>query len=147
MIFSVTIFLCSFKISSLINKSISQVRDGVAVPIFLEDFLVPLFRAGQQLQVIMKLLELSNNIGAINGSYEEFLPGCNGFSSKYPSFSSSLTFDKGTIEAIVLARNSFYLQLLEKIDNIFSKFEFRTQGVISIYYREAKSFEYLCIYY
>nr|GME10333.1 gamma-tubulin complex component 3 [Ipomoea batatas] len=107
-----------------------KVRDGVAVPIFLEDFLVPLFRAGQQLQVIMKLLELSNNIGAINGSYEEFLPGCNGFSSKYRSFSSSLTFDKGTIEAIVLARNSFYLQLLEKIDNIFSKFEFRTQGIL-----------------
>ncbi|KAE8729385.1 hypothetical protein F3Y22_tig00003715pilonHSYRG00001 [Hibiscus syriacus] len=33
-------------------------RNGAAVPCFLKDILVPLVRAGQQLQVLMKLLEL-----------------------------------------------------------------------------------------
>ncbi|RAL45951.1 hypothetical protein DM860_006105 [Cuscuta australis] len=107
-----------------------KVRDGAVVPFFLEDFLIPLFRAGQQLQVIVKLLELSNNIGAMNSSYKEFLPGCNGICIEYHRLSSSLTFDKGTIEAITLARSTFYLQKLEEIDNIFSKFEFRHQGVL-----------------
>ncbi|KAK2976400.1 hypothetical protein RJ640_008110, partial [Escallonia rubra] len=40
-------------------KFCSPEQDGIAVPCFLKDFLVPLLRAGQQLQVLMKLLELS----------------------------------------------------------------------------------------
>ncbi|CAH9072571.1 unnamed protein product [Cuscuta europaea] len=113
-----------------------KVRDGVAVPFFLKNFLIPLFRAGQQLQVIKRLLELSKNISAMNCSFEEFLPGCNGVSTEYRTLSSSLAFDKGTIEGIALARNTFYLQILEDIDNIFSKFEFRPQGV-SLYGAQA----------
>ncbi|CAH9115460.1 unnamed protein product [Cuscuta epithymum] len=117
-----------FGISNNFAVANVKVRDGVAVPLFLKKFLIPLFRAGQQLQVIKRLLELSKNISSMSCSFEEFLPGCNGPSTEYPTLSSSLAFDKGTIEGIALARSTFYLQILEDIDNIFSKFEFRPQG-------------------
>ncbi|KAL2536001.1 indole-3-acetaldehyde oxidase [Forsythia ovata] len=104
-----------------------RVRDGVAVPCFLEEFLIPLFRAGQQLQVIMKLVELCNNANANDNSHEGIFPCSIGLSTEYPWFAFPLTFDKGTIETMVLARASYYQQMLEKIVNILTKFEYSSQ--------------------
>lgn len=101
------------------------------MPLFLEDCLLPLFRAGQQLQIIMKLLEFCNTSGPFNGIHEEFLPGIHGFSSEFPSIRSSLLFEKGAIETMVVSRNSYYQRMLEKIDNIFTKSKFRFREVIS----------------
>ncbi|KAL3325116.1 hypothetical protein AABB24_038962 [Solanum stoloniferum] len=105
-----------------------RVREGV-LPLFLEDCLLPLFRAGQQLQIIMKLLEFCNTFGPFNGIHEEFLPGIHGFSSEFPSFRSSLLFEKGAIETMVVSRNSYYQRMLEKIDNVFTKSEFRFREI------------------
>ncbi|XP_022869349.1 uncharacterized protein LOC111388779 isoform X2 [Olea europaea var. sylvestris] len=104
-----------------------KVRDGVAIPCFLEEFLIPLFRAGQQLQVIMKLVELCRNDYAHDNSHEGVFPCLIGLSSEYPWFTFPLTFDKGTIETMVLARASYYQQMLEKIDNILTKFEYSSR--------------------
>ncbi|XP_075093249.1 uncharacterized protein LOC107803639 isoform X2 [Nicotiana tabacum] len=101
-----------------------RVRQGV-LPLFLEDCLLPLFRAGQQLQIITKLLEFCDTFGPFNGIHEELLPGIDGFSSEFPSFRSSLLFEKGTIETMVVSRNSYYQRMLEKVDNVFTKMEFR----------------------
>ncbi|KAK6164020.1 hypothetical protein DH2020_000884 [Rehmannia glutinosa] len=105
-----------------------RVRDGAAVPCFLEECLVPLCRTGQQLQVIMKLLELSNNVGTCD-THEEILPSLVSLSSEYPWFAFPLTFDKGTIEMMALVRASYYQQMLEKIGNILTKFDFTSQQV------------------
>lgn len=114
----------------IICYSISQVREGV-LPLFLEDCLLPLFRAGQQLQIITKLLEFCDSFGPFNGIHEELLPGIiNGFASEFPSFRSSLLFEKGTIETMVVSRNSYYQRMLEKVDNVFTKLEFRFREVI-----------------
>lgn len=104
-----------------------KVRDGVAVPCFLEEFLIPLFRAGQQLQVIMKLVELCHNDCANDNSHEGIFPCLIGLSSEYPWFAFPLTFDKGTIETMVLARARYYQQMLEKIDNSLTKFEYSSR--------------------
>ncbi|GFP91158.1 gamma-tubulin complex component 6 [Phtheirospermum japonicum] len=99
------------------------VRDGAAVPCFLEECLVPLCRTGQQLQVIMKLLELSNNVGTCD-THAEILPSLVGLSSEYPWFAFPLSFDKGTIEIMTHVRASYYQKMLEKSGNILPKFDF-----------------------
>ncbi|KAG8388874.1 hypothetical protein BUALT_Bualt02G0170400 [Buddleja alternifolia] len=100
-----------------------RVRDGVAVPCFLEECLVPLCRTGQQLQVIMKLLELCDNVGACD-IHEEILPCLVGLSHEYHWFAFPLTFDKETIKRMVLVRASYYERMMEKIENILTKFDF-----------------------
>ncbi|KAL0419432.1 UNVERIFIED_CONTAM: hypothetical protein Sradi_1356700 [Sesamum radiatum] len=100
-----------------------RVRDGAAVPCFLEECLVPLCRTGQQLQVIMKLLELSSSVGACD-TLEEILPCLVGLSNEHLWFAFPLTFDKGTIETLELMRASYYQQMLEKIESILMKFDF-----------------------
>ncbi|XP_059311395.1 uncharacterized protein LOC132062954 [Lycium ferocissimum] len=77
----------------------------------------------------MKLLEFCNTFGPFNGIHEEFLPGIHGFSSEFPSFRSSLLFEKGAIETMVVSRNSYYQRMLEKIDNVFTKSEFRFREI------------------
>ncbi|GMP91837.1 hypothetical protein CsSME_00042339 [Camellia sinensis var. sinensis] len=105
-------------------------RDGVAVPCFLKDFSIPLVRAGQQLQVLMKLLELCSHIGTVNHTYEDILPCWSGFSSDHPYYASPLTFNQGSIEAMVLARNDYYKRMLEKLDTILTKLEIRYQQIL-----------------
>ncbi|KAK4407532.1 Gamma-tubulin complex component 2 [Sesamum angolense] len=100
-----------------------RVRDGAAVPCFLEECLVPLCRTGQQLQVIMKLLELSSSVGACD-TLEEILPCLVGLSNEHLWFAFPLTFDKGTIETLELMRASYYQQMLKKVESILMKFDF-----------------------
>ncbi|KAK3031800.1 hypothetical protein RJ639_036952 [Escallonia herrerae] len=96
-------------------------KDGIAVPCFLKDFLVPLLRAGQQLQVLMKLLELCDNIGTWNRTYEDFLPYWSGFSNSSLTLASPLTFEKEGIQRMVHARNSYYEKKMEKLENLVSQ--------------------------
>ncbi|XP_021658753.2 uncharacterized protein LOC110648730 isoform X2 [Hevea brasiliensis] len=108
----------------------ASVRDGVAVPCFLKDFLIPVIRAGQQLQVLKKLLELCNYGGPGDYTYEDFLPICSGYLSDDLFCASPMTFSKGHLEAMVTARNNHYRKLLEKLENLLTKLEFRYQQVV-----------------
>ncbi|KAH9605327.1 hypothetical protein KSS87_020530 [Heliosperma pusillum] len=90
-------------------------QDGAVIPCFLNDVLVQLLRAGQQLQVVMKLLRLCNYAHAGEDSFEDILPSSSDFPihkvSGYP-----LSFNKGEIEAIVLSRKEFYSKMHEKLE-------------------------------
>ncbi|CAI9105919.1 OLC1v1004952C1 [Oldenlandia corymbosa var. corymbosa] len=102
-----------------------KARDGVTLPCFLEDFLSPLLRIGQQLQVLVKLLDLCLNLGSWNKAQEEILPFLDNPPNDYPFLACPLTFHKATIEQIVLARHKYYERMQEKVDKIFSKVQFR----------------------
>lgn len=111
---------------------LSQVRDGVTLPCFLKEFLIPLLRAGQQLQVVVKLLELCNSLGTCNATHEQILPFLEDFPSEYPIFASALTFNRGNMENMALARKSYYESLQGNVDNILAKnFDFVSQQVIT----------------
>ncbi|XP_074351166.1 uncharacterized protein LOC141690318 isoform X2 [Apium graveolens] len=105
-------------------------QDKVAVPCFLKEILVLLYRAGQQLQVLMKVLELSNTVGAGDNIYEEFLPFLRGSSSDFFSHSSPLTFNKGDLESMVVLRNNCHNQMMEKLQRLSVKLDLRYQQVV-----------------
>lgn len=121
-------FSSSHKFSQLVFAP--QERDGVAVPYFLKDFLIPLVRAGHQLQVLVKLLELCTFVATKDHTYEGFLPCWSGFLGNSPCYSSPLTFSKENIEAMILSRDTYYKKMQEKLKNLSAKFEFRFQKVI-----------------
>ncbi|KAF8396318.1 hypothetical protein HHK36_017933 [Tetracentron sinense] len=104
-------------------------RNGVAVPCFLEELCLPLFRAGQQLQVLIKLLEMCNYVSTEDHTYDEILPFWSGSSSEHPSYLSSVTFDKRNIEGLVLARKSIYNRMKEKLGTFLKRFDIRYQQV------------------
>ncbi|XP_039052547.1 uncharacterized protein LOC120194250 [Hibiscus syriacus] len=106
-------------------------RNGAAVPCFLKDVLVPLVRAGQQLQVLMKLLELRKYVDPGDYTYSYFLPCWSGFAGSNPFYASSITFSKENIEALVLMRNSYYERMEQKLENLLTGLEFNYQQVIS----------------
>ncbi|XVE59725.1 hypothetical protein DITRI_Ditri05aG0069400 [Diplodiscus trichospermus] len=106
-------------------------QDGAAVPCFLKDVLIPLVRAGQQLQVLMKLLELRKYVDPGDHSYSDFLPCWSGFAGSNPFYASSITFGKENIEALVFTRNSYYERMQEKLENLLTGLEFTYQQVIS----------------
>lgn len=107
-------------------------RDGVPIPGFLKDFLVPLVRAGLQLQVLLKLLETCIHVASGEHSCHDFLPCWSGFSSSL-SYSSPLTFSKDVIEAMVLARENYYKRMNEKIESLLSSLEVRYQQVVILH--------------
>lgn len=100
-----------------------QVQEKVAVPYFLRKSLVPLVRAGQQLQVVMKLFELCNYVSPGSYTFEEFLPNWKDFSSSHSSHASALTFDKENIEDLVNVRNSYYIGMHEKLEKFLTKLQ------------------------
>ncbi|GAA0143958.1 non-motor microtubule binding protein [Lithospermum erythrorhizon] len=105
---------------STFSLATAKVRDGVAIPCFLEELLIPLFRAGQQLQVLMKLLELYNVLGVCFANREEIIPHLN-------FFGSPLSFDKRTIETWVVERNGYYQRMLERVEFCLDKFKLKAQ--------------------
>lgn len=115
------------------GPALPQEQDGVAIPCFLKDFLVPLVRAGQQLQVLLKLLELCIHVATGAYSSEDFLPCWSGFSNSVPSCLSPLTFSRDDIEAMVLARDSYYKGMDEKLIGLLTNLEIRYQQVIKPY--------------
>lgn len=110
------------------NCSIQE-RVGVSIPCFLKHFLIPLIRAGQQLQVIMKLLELCDCVFPGDHTYMDFLPCWSGFSSNHPLYTSPMTFGKENIKTMVIARNSYYEKMQEKLEGLLSKLEISYQQV------------------
>ncbi|GJT28947.1 gamma-tubulin complex component 6 isoform X2 [Tanacetum coccineum] len=103
---------------------------GVSVPCFLRDFLIPLLRAGQQLQVLIKLLEFSDGVGSWNRTYEDFLPYWNRMSSSRLSHAFDMAFTKAGIEMMVLARRDYYKIMMEKLKNHLPNLEFKYHQVI-----------------
>lgn len=108
-----------------------QVRNGVSLPSFLKDFLVPIIRAGQQLQVLIKLFEFCKYIAPGINTYDDFLPCWKGFSD--PSRTSPLSFSKWNIEELILARNNYYNKMQEKLEEVSAKLEFRYHQVIQLF--------------
>lgn len=106
-------------------------RVGVVVPCFLKDICIPIFRAGQQLQVLMKLLELSGHSSTDNFTYGDILPCWSDFSSDCSSDTSPFSFDRISIEAMALARNNYYRGMMGKIGIILEKLGPRFQQVVS----------------
>ncbi|KAL1317103.1 hypothetical protein HN51_069202 [Arachis hypogaea] len=106
-----------------------RVRDDVSIPEFLKDFLVPLVRAGQQLQVLLKLVELCVHVTSVEHSSEDFLPCWSGFASSITSYSSPLTFSRDVIDVMVIARENYFERMNEKIDSLLSSLEIRYQRV------------------
>ncbi|XP_054790656.1 uncharacterized protein LOC129296082 isoform X2 [Prosopis cineraria] len=104
-------------------------RVGVAVPCFLRDSLIPLVRAGQQLKVLLKLLELCIHVATRDHSSQDFLPCWSGFANDGPSYLSPLTFSRDDIEAMVLARDNYYKRMNEKLKGLISDLEIRYQQV------------------
>lgn len=106
-----------------------QEQDGVSIPCFLGDVLIPLLRAGQQLQMVMKLLRLCNYVHAGEDTFEDILPCssdfCSGEISVFP-----LSFNKGEIEAIVLSRKNFYCKMHEKLDKFMDTLNIKYRQVI-----------------
>ncbi|KAI4308340.1 hypothetical protein L6164_031423 [Bauhinia variegata] len=104
-------------------------RDGVSIPCFLKDHLVPLVRAGQQLQVLLKLLELCIHAATVDYRHEDFLPCWSGFLRSSPMYSSPLTFSRDDMEALVLARDTYYKKMNDKLENLLTNLEIRYQQI------------------
>ncbi|XP_071692589.1 uncharacterized protein [Rutidosis leptorrhynchoides] len=105
-------------------------QDGAIVPCFLKDFLIPLFRAGQQLQVLIKLLEFSDGVGSWNRTYEDFLPYWSKMASCRLSH-SNMSFSKEGIEMVVLERSDYYKIMMEKLESHLPNLEFKYHQVIA----------------
>ncbi|XP_076944984.1 uncharacterized protein LOC143615862 [Bidens hawaiensis] len=106
-------------------------EDGVFVPCFLREFLIPLFRAGQQLQVLIKLLEFSDGVGSWNRTYEDFLPYWSSMSSSRLSHAFHMDFSKDGIEMMVVKRGDYYKIMMEKLENRLPNLEFKHHQVIT----------------
>uniref|UniRef100_A0A2P2LDQ5 Gamma-tubulin complex component n=1 Tax=Rhizophora mucronata TaxID=61149 RepID=A0A2P2LDQ5_RHIMU len=109
------------------------IRDGVAVPCFLKDLLIPLVRAGQQLQVLKKLLELCDWAGPDDCTYEDFLPYWSDHLSNQLFCASPLAFSKRCLHAMVVTRSSYYSSMLENLENLLTKLEVRHQRVMTMF--------------
>lgn len=107
-------------------------QDGVAVPCFLKHFSIPIVRAGQQLKVLKKLLELCNYDGSGDYTYEDFLPSWSGYISNHLFCASPMTFSKGYLEAMMIARNNYYTKMQEKLEKLSTKLKLRYQQVMTM---------------
>ncbi|KAF8702493.1 hypothetical protein HU200_032872 [Digitaria exilis] len=105
-----------------------QGRNHVSAPCFLKEICHPLLRTGQQLQVLMKLLE-SCNLSATGGDahpsrniihMEGVLPW---FDTPIESSMNSFTFSKSSVEAVTCKRHAMYKSMMEKLQHFFSNVE------------------------
>lgn len=92
--------------------------------------MIPLLRAGQQLQVLIKLLEFSDGVGSWNRTYEDFLPYWSRMSSSRLSHAFDMAFSNEGIEMMVLARRDYYTIMMEKLKNHLPNLEFKYHQVI-----------------
>ncbi|CAL1366333.1 unnamed protein product [Linum trigynum] len=102
-------------------------RNGVSVPCFLKDISSPIIRAGQQLQVLKKLFEFCAYVGSDNHIYDDFFPSWNGHSSYHMFCTTPLTFSKGYLEEMVIARNNYYVKMQDRIEKLLRGLELRYQ--------------------
>ncbi|KAJ1272451.1 hypothetical protein BS78_06G202500 [Paspalum vaginatum] len=106
----------------------SKGASHVSTPCFLKEIWHPLLRTGQQLNVLMKLLN-SCNLSATGGDaypsrniihMEGVLPW---FDALIESSMNSFTFSKGSVEAIACKRDAMYKLMMEKLQHFFSNVE------------------------
>ncbi|KAF3512803.1 hypothetical protein F2Q69_00006695 [Brassica cretica] len=98
-------------------------QEGGLVPCFLDGFLEPILRAGQQLQVITKLLELCNLSASGLRNYADLLPYWTHYSSSSLVYPSPITFSKLHIEVMIQKRDDYYRRMQEKLCDLSRKFE------------------------
>ncbi|KAL1193583.1 Gamma-tubulin complex component 3 [Cardamine amara subsp. amara] len=133
-------------------KSVRE-REGGLVPCFLNGFLVPILRAGQQLQVITKLLELCNLPASGHKNYTDLLPCWTSYSTSSPGYPSPITFSKLHIEVMIKKRNDYYRRMQEKLGDFSKKFELfpgqEVPGAISlpISYGDGEEIEKSSVYF
>lgn len=112
-------------------------RDGVSIPCFLKDVCCPLLRAGQQLHVLVKLLNSCSVFVTQEGTHmpcdianlEEILPFWFGTSRNSTFLLNSIAFTKVRIEALMHKRDVLYKTMMEKLQLFFSKFNVRNQWI------------------
>ncbi|KAF8111207.1 hypothetical protein N665_0076s0195 [Sinapis alba] len=98
-------------------------QEGGLVPCFLDGFLEPILRAGQQLQVITKLLELCNVPASGLRNYADLLPCWTHYSSSSIVYPSPITFSKLHIEVMIQKRDDYYRRMQAKLCDLSKKFE------------------------
>ncbi|CAF2086889.1 unnamed protein product [Brassica napus] len=98
-------------------------QEGGLVPCFLDGFLEPILRAGQQLQVITKLLELCDLSASGLRNYADLLPCWTHYSSSSLVYPSPITFRKLHIEVMIQKRDDYYRRMQEKLCDLSRKFE------------------------
>lgn len=106
----------------------------MSVPCFLKDVCRPLLLAGLQLQVLVRLLNLSG-LSIVGGAHiprdlanlEEILPFWFDYSSNSAFLSNSMTFSKKRMETILHKREAMYKTMSEKLQLVFSKYNVRYQ--------------------
>ncbi|XP_020579862.1 uncharacterized protein LOC110024312 isoform X2 [Phalaenopsis equestris] len=116
----------SFSVKSSL-ASIKE-RSGVSVPCFLKDVCHPLLRAGQQLQVLLKMLDLSDLF--LSGEYihsdllvlREIFSFWVDSSSRLDFLSNPLNFDLNVVEDLIQKREVKYRNMLEKLQYYLKKF-------------------------
>ncbi|KAL5999354.1 hypothetical protein ACLOJK_040814 [Asimina triloba] len=128
------------------NLSSTSVKEqhGLAVPCFLNDVRLPLLRAGQQLQVLVKLLDMCNFSSIVDdvhiagddlsshlSNLEDILPYWNDSSSDPTSCLFPLAFNKRSVEAMVLKRELVYKKAQEKLTTLLPRLSLRCQHISS----------------
>ncbi|MQL74754.1 hypothetical protein Taro_007131 [Colocasia esculenta] len=124
------------------NKNfLSQERDYTPVPCFLKHVSVPLLRAGQQLKVLIKLLDLCNSsvseersCGQVNvscdlTSLEDVLPHWSDSLSDPVPCLSMLTFSGKDAEAMIKKRESVYKTMYSNLQLFFKGLDARCQPI------------------
>nr|XP_029116589.1 uncharacterized protein LOC105061295 isoform X2 [Elaeis guineensis] len=112
-------------------------RDCVSMPCFLKDVCRPLLRAGQQLQVLVKLLNLCSVSVTREGAHMhcditnivEMLPYWSGTSSDSTFVLNSLAFTKIRVEDLMHKRDTLYKMMLERLQSFFSNFNVRNRQI------------------
>ncbi|KAF5187359.1 Gamma-tubulin complex component [Thalictrum thalictroides] len=117
--------------SNAVWLSSIRVREGVSVPCFLENYCLPLLRAGQQLQVLIKLLQLCECVPAGDQAYVDVLPYWNGSSGFCLSTMSPLTFSKVKLEEMVLSRENMYKTMQEKLQILIARLDNKYRPISS----------------
>ncbi|KAL9260774.1 hypothetical protein AKJ16_DCAP10845 [Drosera capensis] len=110
-----------------IPMAIVRVKDGISVPFFLESLISPMPRAGKQLQVVMKLLDVCKYVVPGDYALSDLLPGCANPAGHEFAYTSLLNFDRRNVTSVELSRKTFYSKMMEKLETVMKNFENREQ--------------------
>lgn len=112
-----------------------KVRHGVSIPCFLKHVCTPLLRAGQQLQVLIRLLEItetrteiplfisSSTAGAAScqlSNLEAILDSRSYFLNEDASSEPVLVYSKSKLQDLMQKREEANRQMMEKLGNLFA---------------------------
>ncbi|ONK74272.1 uncharacterized protein A4U43_C03F4550 [Asparagus officinalis] len=119
--------------SNVITGSLNEIslasikeRESSSIPCFLKDVCRPLIRAGQQLEVLEKLLNVCNFSVLEDYEYchladlEDVLPGRVGMLSNTAPFLNQLTFSRKGVQALLLKREIMYEAAVKELQIFFT---------------------------